>query len=389
MLRHASRVVCGVSGGVDSAVAALLLKRKGYDVIGLFMRNWDLGDENGRCTADAECEDARYVCDHLHIPFHEVNFVKEYWNTVFSYLMDEYQAGFTPNPDVYCNKYIKFDVFHEHAVNMFNADAIATGHYAKTSAGESLERVNDAEGVKLLVPKDSWKDQTLFLSQISQHALRRSVFPLGDLMKDEVRKLAVDAGMERIAKKKESFGICFIGSRNFQQFIEQYIEPRPGLFIDIDTNKVVAEHKGLHYWTVGQRSHIGGLSKAYFIAEKDAETQNIYLASGTDHPALFTETFYTDTPHWICSPPTGLSNQSDITLDFRFQHIFKTEKCVVCRTDCGLMGRLLRPSRAITPGQFAVFYEGEVCLGSAKIIKLGPSLMQQKLDKEASLLTMM
>ncbi|KAL3852801.1 hypothetical protein ACJMK2_016416 [Sinanodonta woodiana] len=375
MIRNIKTIVCGVSGGVDSAVAALLLKRKGYNVIGLFMKNWDVRDEMGICTTDQDREDAKFVCDHLRIPFYEVNFVKEYWNQVFSSFVKDYQAGLTPNPDVLCNKYIKFHAFFQYARNRFDANAIATGHYARTDVGEDLDKIDPKKGVKLLTAYDKMKDQTLFLSQIPQHALQMTLFPIGEFTKDVVKKIAASAGMEKIAKKKESMGICFIGSREYHKFIEEYVEPKPGRFIHLETGEVIGTHKGIHYWTLGQRAHIGGKSGALFVADKNTETQDITVVYGTDHPALFSQTMFTEPAHWINQPPQELLHDQKCDMDFRFQHIQKLIKCSVTSSGSNCLTVTLQyPLRAITGGQYAVFYKGDVCLGSAKILRPGPSL---------------
>ncbi|XP_041378075.1 mitochondrial tRNA-specific 2-thiouridylase 1-like [Gigantopelta aegis] len=374
MNRIVRRVACGISGGVDSAVAALILKQKGYDVFGLFMQNWDIADETGKCQVDKDRDDARMVCSHLKIPFHEVSFVKEYWNDVFLSMVKEYEQGFTPNPDVMCNKHIKFDAFFHHAIYKLGADAIATGHYARTSCGFHLDKVNYNEGVKLLTAVDSAKDQTLFLSQISQDALQRTIFPIGDLTKDVVKKIAVQAGLAKIAERKESMGICFIGSRNFSKFIEEYIEPTEGDFVHVETGKVVGKHKGTHYWTLGQRALIGGLSKAFFVVEVHPDTQEVIVAPGTDHPALFSQSFKTELAHWIHQPPAEFVTSCKFHASFRYQHSHPLIGCTAEKTDAdSLVVFLDQPMRAVTPGQFAVFYQGNECLGSARITEGGPS----------------
>ncbi|XP_032348370.1 mitochondrial tRNA-specific 2-thiouridylase 1 isoform X8 [Camelus ferus] len=286
-MQAARHVVCALSGGVDSAVAALLLRRRGYQVTGVFMKNWDLLDESGVCTADKDCEDAYRVCQILDIPFHQVSYVKEYWNDVFSDFLNEYEKGRTPNPDIVCNKHIKFSCFFNYAVNNLGADAVATGHYARTSLEDEevfqQKHIKRPEGlfrnrfeirnaVKLLQAADSFKDQTFFLSQVSQDALRRTLFPLGGLTKDFVKKIAAENRLHHVLKKKESMGICFVGKRNFENFILQvsvlcckgvesrfcagpgsisnealvfqYLQPRPGKFISIEDSEVLGTHKG-------------------------------------------------------------------------------------------------------------------------------------------------
>ncbi|XP_058596972.1 mitochondrial tRNA-specific 2-thiouridylase 1 isoform X3 [Neofelis nebulosa] len=258
-MQVARHVVCALSGGVDSAVAALLLRRRGYQVTGVFMKNWDSLDEHGVCTADRDCEDAYRVCQILDIPFHQVSYVKEYWNDVFSDFLSEYEKGRTPNPDIVCNKHIKFSCFFHYAVDNLGADAVATGHYARTSLEDEevfqQKHIKRPEGlfrnrfevrnaVKLLQAADSFKDQTFFLSQVSQDALRRTLFPLGGLTKHFVKKIAAENRLHHVLQKKESMGICFVGKRNFENFILQYLQPRPGKFISIEDNRVLGTHKG-------------------------------------------------------------------------------------------------------------------------------------------------
>lgn len=210
-------IVVGISGGVDSAVAALLLKNKGFNITGVFMRNWDIKDETGYCIVEKDFEDARWVCDRLKIPLVQVDFVKDYWHEVFSDLIEKYQSGYTPNPDILCNKNIKFNKFFELARSRFHADAIATGHYARTSFGAYLENYKADTNVRLLQALDNKKDQTFFLNQVSQQSLRRCMFPLGDYLKNNVKKIAEEAGLHRIARKKESMGICFVGKLHTRQ----------------------------------------------------------------------------------------------------------------------------------------------------------------------------
>ncbi|XP_065567970.1 mitochondrial tRNA-specific 2-thiouridylase 1-like isoform X2 [Artemia franciscana] len=368
------RVVCAISGGVDSAASAFLLKSRGYEVIGVFMKNWDLTDEKGQCTLAEDAEDAYNVCKKLSIPFKEVSFVKEYWNDVFLNFIKEYQTGWTPNPDVLCNKRIKFKAFFEHCQDKIGFDAVATGHYAKTSFGEELETFDASKGVRLLKSFDQLKDQTFFLSQIPQDALQFTMFPVGGMTKNIVKEIANSAGLSKISQKKESTGICFVGKRHFQDFIADYILPNPGPFVHIETKEVLAQHQGIHNWTIGQRCLIGGEKVRHFVAEKDPTTNSIFVAPGTDHPSLYRSTFFTDRPHWIHSWPRDLMETQMTTVKFRFQHTKPLIDAVLTLTGNNqLIVSLVQPTRALTPGQYAVFYKGEECLGSARIIKLGPS----------------
>ncbi|XP_028602489.2 mitochondrial tRNA-specific 2-thiouridylase 1 isoform X1 [Podarcis muralis] len=392
MLGAARRhVACALSGGVDSAVAALLLRRRGYQVTGVFMKNWDIVDEQGICSADKDCEDAYRVCQILDIPFHQVFYVKEYWNEVFSYLLNEYELGRTPNPDIICNKYIKFNYFLDYAVNNLGADAIATGHYARTSLEDNevfqqkyirrpeglfRNRFEVRNAVKLLQGADHFKDQTFFLSQISQEALRRTIFPLGELTKDFVKKIAAEHHLHHVLQRKESMGICFIGERNFEKFLLEYLEPRPGNFVSIEDNKVIGTHKGCFLYTYGQRARLGGLKDAWFVVDKNIASRDIFVAPSTDHPALYRDLLRTNRVHWIAEePPAELIRDKMMECHFRFQHQMALEPCTLTLNQDGTVWvTMVKPIRALTPGQFAVFYKGDECLGSGKILRLGPSV---------------
>ncbi|EFX69171.1 hypothetical protein DAPPUDRAFT_202999 [Daphnia pulex] len=368
VINRIRRVVCGVSGGVDSSVAALLLKKKGYDVVGVFMKNWDGKDELGVCQSDKDVEVAQRTCKILNIPFFEVNFVKEYWNHVFENLLQDYQAGLTPNPDILCNYHIKFDLFFDYAKEKLDADFVATGHYARSSLGiNSVE--TETENTKLLTSRDDFKDQTFFLSHIKQSSLKKTLFPIGGLLKSEVRKLASDNGLEHVSNRQNSTGICFIGRRNFQEFISEYVPNNPGPFIDVDTDEEVGQHLGIHMWTLGQRCRIGGCLKPYFVASKQPETRTIFVASGTNHPALFSKAFLSSTPHWIHSTPRELQENKTFDCFFRFQHTKPLTAAQIAVHQSGLIVTLDRPTRALTPGQYAVFYSGQECLGCARIVQ--------------------
>ncbi|XP_075560170.1 mitochondrial tRNA-specific 2-thiouridylase 1 isoform X2 [Dermacentor variabilis] len=389
VIKKFRRVVCGMSGGVDSSVAAYLLKKKGYDVIGVFMRNWDSRDAGERCVLDEEESDAQFVCDHLEIPMKTVDFVKPYWHSVFSTMLDEYQKGWTPNPDVLCNRAIKFGVFHEYATQRLGADMVATGHYAR------LQPLPDGR-VQLMRGIDGDKDQSFFLAQVKQEALQRSLFPLGDLEKATVKQVATSIGLHRIATKKESMGLCFIGKRDFRAFVEQYLESRPGNFVDMETGDVVGTHTGVHSWTIGQRCHIGGYRSAYYVARLCPHTQCISVVLGQHHPALYWRTLYTNVPHWICREPhwqiTAGNAAATLRCLFRTQHRNALAWCTAVPSGSvmettgfstlpagGLRVTLDNHHRAIAVGQFIVLYskDGE-CYGSAKILGLGPSLYEEQ-----------
>ncbi|KAK9892228.1 hypothetical protein WA026_019029 [Henosepilachna vigintioctopunctata] len=332
------------------------------------MENWDVNDEKGYCSLDADYADAIDLCKFLNIKLHKVSFVKQYWNEVFCNLIKDYESGLTPNPDVLCNRHIKFNYLYNYIINTLGADAIATGHYACSSFGPFLENYEPNKVVKLLKAKDPKKEQLLFLSQVEQEALRKTMFPLGPFLKSEVKSIAYQYGLEKFAKKKESMGICFIGTRDFQNFIREYIEDKPGHFIDIDTGKVVGEHRGLHQWTFGQRSKISGLPKAYFIARKNIEKNEILLAGGTEHNILYSKLFFTSTPHWIAGKPEELQNEDILECEFQFQNTQDWVPCVIFECNKGLIVQLKTTKRAVTPGQYAAFCKGNECLGSARIV---------------------
>lgn len=383
-------VVCAMSGGVDSSVAALLLKKRGYSVTGVFMKNWDSLDESGVCTTEKDCEDAYRVCRTLDIPFHQVSYVKEYWHEVFSKLLKEYERGRTPNPDILCNKHIKFNHFHKYALNTLGADAMATGHYARTSQEDEevfqqthtaapstlfRDRFETRNPVRLYKGADLLKDQTFFLSQVSQDALRQTTFPLAGLTKDFVKKIAAEAGFHHVLKKKESMGICFIGERNFENFILEYLEPKPGNFVSIEDGAVMGTHKGWFTLTLGQRARIGGQRDPWFVVDKDTDTGDVFVAPTTNHPALFRDTVRTDRFHWVTfDPPPELVKTQMMECHFRFIHQMPLTPCTVTLNMNGSVWiTLSQPVRALTPGQFAVLYKGDECLGSGKIMQLGPS----------------
>ena len=352
------KVVIGMSGGVDSSVAAIILKKQGYEVIGLFMRNWDssinndyLGNpnlNNNICPQEQDYNDAKAVCDKLDIPLHRIDFVKEYWDYVFTYFLEELKKGRTPNPDIMCNKYIKFDLFIKEAKRL-GADYIATGHYARIKDGELLRGV------------DNNKDQTYFLSQLSKEQLENVLFPVGDLCKDEVRKIALEYDLIT-AKKKDSTGICFIGERNFQNFLKNYLPNQPGNVIDIDTKKIVGKHQGLMYYTIGQRKglNIGGNTDKMFIVGKDLPKNILYVAFGEDNEYLKSDSCLVENMNFISDlRPTKATakfryRQPDI--DVTIEYLDNDE--IIVHYD---------NVKAVTPGQACVLYLGDICLGGGII----------------------
>ncbi len=355
----AKKVVIGMSGGVDSSVAAYLLKKQGYEVIGLFMRNWDSlvnNDISGNpyiddniCPQEQDYNDALAVCKHLNIPLHRVDFIKEYWDNVFSYFLEELEAGRTPNPDVMCNKYIKFDAFIKEARRL-GADYIATGHYARV------------KGCKLYRGVDSNKDQSYFLAQLTPNQLKDVLFPIGDLEKSEVRKIAIDNDIPT-AKKKDSTGICFIGERNYQKFIQNYLKPNPGYIIDVDTLEIVGRHDGLMNYTIGQRRNVGisGFAEKHFVVGKNVAKNELYIAFGDDPEALYSDECIIDTVNFI-SP----NHPTFCTAKFRYRGP-DNEVMLEYREDGTISVRYPQKVKAVTPGQICVFYLGEQCLGSGII----------------------
>lgn len=350
-----TRVVVGMSGGVDSSVAALLLKLQGYDVIGIFMKNWDDTDENGVCTATDDYNDVIRVCNQIGIPYYAVNFEKQYWDKVFRYFLDEYQAGRTPNPDVVCNKEIKFKAFLDHALSL-GADYVATGHYAQVSYSDGHYRM--LRGV------DTNKDQTYFLNQLSEEQLSRVMFPLGGIRKPKVREIATSEGLAT-AGKKDSTGICFIGERNFKSFLQQYLPAQPGDMRTF-TGEVVGSHDGLMYYTIGQRQGlgIGGPGEPWFVAGKNLDDNVLYVVQGFHHPRLYSEGLVAEDVNWIHEMPSD--KLFSCTAKFRYRQVDK--KVTVHPEKDGTVQVIFdEPERAITPGQSVVFYDGEECLGGGTI----------------------
>ncbi|WP_230191349.1 tRNA 2-thiouridine(34) synthase MnmA [Paenibacillus sp. CECT 9249] len=356
-----TRVVVGMSGGVDSSVTALLLKEQGYDVIGIFMKNWDDTDEFGRCTAEEDAEDVRRVCDQIGIPYYTVNFEKEYYDKVFTYFLDEYKRGRTPNPDVMCNREIKFGEFLNRALDL-GADYLATGHYAR------VERSGDA--YRLLRGIDGNKDQTYFLNALNQAQLSKAMFPIGHLPKQEVRKIAAEAGLAT-AKKKDSTGVCFIGERNFKEFLSGYLPAQAGDMIDIRTGEIKGRHDGLMYYTLGQRQGLGiggsGTGEPWFVADKDLERNVLYVVQGDRHPSLYSTGLVATGVNWISgNDRLGAAGEMRCTAKFRYR---QPDQGVTIAWTGGDTVRVTfdQPQKAVTPGQAVVFYDGEECLGGGMI----------------------
>ena len=348
-----------MSGGVDSSVAALRLLEAGHSVQGLFMQNW-AEDEEGYCQAAEDFQDARAVCDLLSIPLHRADFSREYRDRVFAAFLDGYRRGVTPNPDVLCNREIKFGSFLGHARRL-GADAIATGHYAET----------DGSG-RLLRAADPGKDQTYFLHAVPREALRHTLFPLGGLLKTEVRAIAKSNGLPN-HDRKDSTGICFIGERPFAEFLGRYVPDSPGEIVGPD-GVVLGRHAGLSRYTLGQRQglHIGGVpghvDAPWYVAGKDPERNILLVVQGHDHPALLHDRLSASDPHWICAPPSAWP----LDCTARARHRQPDRSCRVTPGADGTLEVLFEsPQRALTPGQFVVFYDGPVCLGGATIEHVG------------------
>ena len=341
------KVVVGMSGGVDSAVSAYLLDKEGYEVIGLFMKNWDSNINNdkegitdGICPQELDYIDAKKVCDHLGIPLYRVDFIKEYWDNVFSYFLKELEKGRTPNPDIMCNKYIKFDVFKKEAKKL-GAELIATGHYARKDKDKILKGI------------DTNKDQTYFLSQVNNMEFKDILFPVGNLTKEEVRNIAKKANLP-VAEKKDSTGICFIGERNYQKFIENYLKGKEGQIIDIDTNKIIGKHKGLMNYTIGQRRNVGlsGHDKRHYVCGKDTKNNILYVAFGDDNKYLISDEAIIEEINYISDlkPEKATckfryrGEDIDINIEYINDNTLKVK---------------YKSAKAVTPGQACVIYNAD------------------------------
>lgn len=342
------KVVIGMSGGVDSSVAAYLLKKQGYDVVGLFMKNWE--EEGDNCPSASDWQDVVSVCAHLEIPFYGVNFAQEYKERVFSYFLKESKEGRTPNPDILCNREIKFDALFKKAKEL-GADFLATGHYARR--GEEGE---------LLRGLDTNKDQSYFLHALKDDILKKVLFPVGELPKPEVRRLAKEAGLST-AEKGDSTGICFIGERNFREFLSQFIPFEPGTILSVEGKKV-GEHVGLPFYTIGQRKGmgIGGEGEAWFVVDKKISTNTLYVAQGTNHPALFKPSLVATDLTWVSGAPAA---QFKCTAKIRYRQ--EDQPCSVTLSENRAEVLFDKPQRAVTPGQSIVFYDQERCLGGGLI----------------------
>ena len=354
-----TRVIVGLSGGVDSAVAALLLKQQGYQVEGLFMDNWEDGEDASYCTAAEDFQDARQVCETLGIPLHKVNFAAEYRERVFSHFLEGYAAGYTPNPDVLCNSEIKFKAFLEHALRL-GAEHIATGHYARLAPGPG--------GVKLLKARDNAKDQSYFLHAVPQAALQRAMFPLGEVQKTDTRALAREAGFAN-HDKKDSTGICFIGERRFNEFLGKYLPAQPGEIVTPE-GRVMGRHNGLMYYTLGQRQGIGiggardTEASPWYVAGKDMERNQLLVVQGHDHPLLLSGALEAASLRWVA----GAAPAMPLRCSAKTRYRQADQACRIGAIETGSCDVVFDlPQRAVTPGQYAVFYVGDECLGGGII----------------------
>jgi tRNA-uridine 2-sulfurtransferase len=352
------RVIVGMSGGVDSSVSALLLKQQGYEVEGLFMKNWDEDDGTEYCTAKVDLADAQTVCDRIGIKLHTANFAAEYWDNVFEHFLEEYKAGRTPNPDILCNREIKFKVFMEYA-RVLGGEFIATGHYVRRA---------DRDGhTYLLKGLDPNKDQSYFLHAVGEAEFAKSLFPVGELEKPEVRRIAEQHDLIT-HNKKDSTGICFIGERRFKDFLQQYLPAQPGE-IQTPEGKVLGEHMGLMYHTLGQRQGLGiggvkgGNEEPWFVAQKDLQRNILIVVQGTDHPLLFTNQLIAGQAHWINDEA-----RSEFKCRAKTRYRQPDQDCLVKILANGQLEVLFdQPQRAVTPGQSVVFYQDDICLGGAVI----------------------
>ena len=351
------RVVVGMSGGVDSAVSAALLKEQGFDVVGLYMSNWKETDPNGCCTGEQDWTDVRYVCDKIGIPYYSVDFSKQYMDNVFKLFVEEYKKGRTPNPDVLCNREVKFGPFADFAREL-GADYIATGHYCRVRHNGDMHY--------LLRAKDENKDQTYFLNQVSSHQLRDVIFPLGDLTKPEVRELALKFDIP-VAKKKDSTGICFIGERNFRQFLSQYIPMKDGDIVT-QNGKVVGRHHGLYFYTLGQRRGLGiggsadGNGERWFVLGKDVANNRLIVSQGEDD-ILFKDGLVTEGFNFITPAPA-----KEFDCEVRIKHRQPLQRAHLSVLENGDTRIVFdEKQRAIAEGQYAVVYYGDICIGGGGI----------------------
>ncbi len=350
-MNRSKTVVVGMSGGVDSSVTALLLKQQGYNVIGMFMKNWEEKHPDGSCRSAQDFEDVVQVCKQLEIPYYVVSFVEEYRDQVFAHFLEELKQGHTPNPDVLCNREIKFKLLYEKALSL-GGEALATGHYCQIGADATLLKGTDPN-----------KDQSYFLYAIPGAVLPRVLFPIGHLRKPEVRRIAKEAGLAT-SEKKDSTGICFIGKRDFKEFLGQYIAYQPGEFRRLN-GEVIGQHDGMAFYTIGQRKGmaIGGAGEAWFVVGKDPARNIVYVEQGAEHPALYRNELIATELSWIHTPPP-----LPLRCTAKVRYRQPEQECIVeTLTEGSVRVRFLKPQRAVTPRQSVVFYLQEQCLGGGMI----------------------
>jgi tRNA-uridine 2-sulfurtransferase len=366
-LRPNSKIIVGMSGGVDSSVTAAILKEQGHQVTGLFMKNWEEIDDSGTCPAEEDYKDVISVCEKLDIPYQSIDFIKEYRDQVFAQFLDEYERGFTPNPDILCNREIKFKVFLEKALEL-GADYLATGHYC-----QNIKK--DGEHI-MVKGVDNRKDQTYFLYTIKSSILEKVIFPIGNMEKSEVRKIATKYDLST-KNKKDSTGICFIGERNFKKFLSQYIQIKTGPLKLLDGTQV-GEHSGMAFYTLGQRKGLGlgGPGAPWFVVDKDVESNTVYVERGEVHPALYRDFLTANEITWI---QKGFDLKEPMKCKAKVRYRQQDQDCLVTPLDNGeIKVEFEIPQRAITPRQSIVFYHEDQCLGGAMIITGGPHYLEQK-----------
>lgn len=354
-------IVVGMSGGVDSSVTAYRLKKAGYHVVGVFMKNWEEKDEDGACTAEQDWRDVQAVCEAIDIPYYAVNFAQEYWDTVFALFLKEYQAGRTPNPDVLCNREIKFKAFLDYAEQL-GAKHIATGHF--------VQRRDINEKAHLVKGSDPNKDQSYFLYMLKEAQLAKAVFPVGDITKQEVRKIAEEIHLP-ISAKKDSTGVCFIGERNFKQFLQRYLPAQQGDMRSVE-GEIVGRHDGLMYYTLGQRRGLGiggrGDGRSWFVVDKDLTSNELIVAQGEDSDLLYSRVSRAVDITWINDAPMREGERYICTAKYRYRQ--PDQRVSVSYANGVLTTVSEEPQRAVTPGQSLVLYQGDICLGGAIIAQV-------------------
>lgn len=357
-------VVVGMSGGVDSSVAAFLIKSQGYKTIGMFMKNWEEIDDSGECSAALDYDDVISVCERLDIPYYAVNFSKEYRENVFQQFLDEYSAGFTPNPDILCNREIKFKVFYDYAIK-FGANYLATGHYCQK------QYIDDQ--ASLVKGNDSNKDQTYFLYTLQAEVLNNVLFPLGHLPKNDVRTIAEEQNLSTF-DKKDSTGICFIGERNFKNFLSDYLKSQKGNFVKLEDKKIMGPHDGHCFYTIGQRKGlgIGGPGGPWFVVGKEQESNTVYVVEGEKHPALFTDYLIADQMSWVGDAP-----KTPVNLRAKVRYRQDDQECTLKSVDGRYLVEFERPQRGVAVKQSVVFYSENICLGGGVIEEIGPTYYAQ------------